>query len=549
MNRLNDLLFSFFQSLFRWLQLFRITRYTKVYDNGCAFQGKPKLLILGSSFAKTNIIPKTIALCNEGYGEHEIFNFGQSMAGPYEDYISVVRNLDKLQSLEYVFIGIDPHILSKKFYHYMDVERNFVTLKEWRYMFDHHKSYMQKYHPNITISWSTPFLYLKNIFRFKCKKTSRFMGYEPRNHFKVEPFNPQDIKKYTYEPLELFGVSDFSIKYLQKLQKLLQKKTNAKITYFLSPSYDWQEGYAQYCREYDTVLIHKLQKALGDIPIIGTLYKEDYDLKKYDFYDNRHLSHTGALKYTTKLFSDIKQQSFQNMQILPLYHYRADKIHAKVQDTLVKNLEVLQDEIYRFTRNKKSIVLHGVTNVSRIIVALLHEKNICFTLSDTSSFLKTLPQFIQDGFCYDKAVLHVNSLPNFEYDGIVIANFFAYEKERATLLTAGVEDMKLMRYSGDINYEYLNMQINMLFSIFDYLLQNFEEFCIVGNSILFGLVREVLSKNAKTSAVLDAESLQKCRFGDIERQRVYIVLEAYSEVSAKLQEEGVVFEHIVSFIL
>lgn len=197
MNKSGEILFSLLQKFFKVTKLYKIVEITHVYDNGCLLKHKPKILILGSSFANTNIDPNIISQLNPEFEAQDIVNFGQSMGGPYEMYISSKKNIQNLTDLKYVYIGLDPHILGEKFYHYMFVEKLFVSLKQWKYFFQHHSSYMEQYHPNLSINSVSPIKFFFNFIYFSCRKKEKMYGYEPRYHRNVKPYKAETVPLYT----------------------------------------------------------------------------------------------------------------------------------------------------------------------------------------------------------------------------------------------------------------------------------------------------------------------------------------------------------------
>lgn len=75
----NKYLFSALQIFTNKLQLYKLTTFSKIYNNGWWIKNEIKILILGSSFAKCHIIPKVIQKINPKYLDNEIVNFAQSM--------------------------------------------------------------------------------------------------------------------------------------------------------------------------------------------------------------------------------------------------------------------------------------------------------------------------------------------------------------------------------------------------------------------------------------------------------------------------------------
>jgi hypothetical protein len=544
MHLLSEIIFTLLQKLIRVLSLYKLAILSKIYDGGCWLQNKPKVLILGSSFAMTSIVPHQIVRLQPQYKIEDIANFGQSMGGPYEMYISCKKNSHLLDALEYVYIGLDPHILGEKFFHYMHVEKQLVSLSQWKYLFENHARYMEKYHPQIQIDALTPFVFVKSIFTNHCKEAGLFRGYKPRYYSHIKSYEPSKIASYTYEPLELFPVSEFSIFYLKELSKLIEANSNAKIRYMLSPSYDWQEGYERFCKAYDTQLTDLLQKSLGDIEIIGSLYKEDFGLKKYDFFDNRHLSHMGALKYTSALFSDMAQVRKAPLQALTSYRMQVKT--SLVIDSFTKNLEFLKKELNDYMQDKQHVVLFGFTNLSRCIMSLLDATLERCVVCDSSLYLGTAPEFLVDSFVVEKCMLHVSELKNHTYDGVVICNFMKWEQQHGMLLKHAVQDAKIFSLQNDgFDRNYFHMQVNMVFSLVNYLASTFKVLYIVDESLALTLVARLLAKRCGVVLLHKSDILEATQV-DKSDTSAYVMSEMCEDVVQHLQDNCEIdFENII----
>jgi hypothetical protein len=540
--------FIFFQKITQLLQLHKIAFFTSLYDNACWIKNRPKIAILGSSFAMTSIIPKEISRLNPKYKESEIVNLAQSMGGPYEMYITLKKHQNLLSGLEYVYIGIDPHILGEKFYHYMEVEKQFVTFAQWDYMFKNHTSYMKKYHPSIKLNIFSPIKFIIKMFTKVCKKNSSFSGYQPRLHQGIKEFKEKDIASYTFEPLDLFPVSFFSVSYLKKIENLLAEKSNVKIRYLLSPSYNWQDGYEKYCQNYDNQLRSLLQKNLGDIEIVGSLYKEDFLLKKYDFSDNRHLSHAGALKYTNAIFRDLEKEQIKT-HLLPLSSYRTSYRVSENLDSLNQNMALLKKSLDAYLRDKESIILYGFTNLSRCIMSLLENKINNCKICDINHYLRTAPQFLHDDFIAPKEMIHINTLESSSYDSLVVCDFLRFQEHLKTLKQYGVLEKDIFFIDDDsFDASYFHIQINMLFSIVDYISENFDVIYIVGESLVLSLVQNLLSKRKlvrylERNSVLDSQDL------DDSTKSVYLINEDEILESHLQDGSNIYFENIVTIKL
>ena len=548
MHLLNEIVFSILQKLIKVLSLYKLAIFSRLYDNGCWLKNKPKILILGSSFAMTSVVPHQIVRLNPQYKIEDIANLGQSMGGPYEMYLSLRKNMHLLDELEYVYVGLDPHILGEKFFHYMHVEKQFVSLQQWKYLFENHSRYMHKYHPHIQINMFSPFYFFKSMFTKHCKEEGFFYGYKPRFHAHIKSYEQNKIASYTYEPLELFPVSKFSIYYLQELKELIQTHSKAKIRYMLSPSYDWQEGYVNYCGEYDKQLVSLLKDNLEDMEIVGSLYKEDFELKKYDFFDNRHLSHMGAIKYTSALFSDMSQENRSPLKALSIYRLSVRCPFA--MDSFAQNIEILKRQLDIYMRDKEAIVLFGFTNLSRCIMSLLDTKLYNSVICDSSMYLGTSPEFVYDSFITNKSMLHISSLEHYSYDGVIICNFMKWDQQQALLLKHNVDDKKIFLLKNDnFDRSYFQMQVNMLFSLVNYLASSFKVLYIIGDSLTLVLVGRLLEKRCSVVYVSAKDILESTQLNS-SKTSAYVTAENDKDIEVYLQHGcNISFENIITIKL
>lgn len=501
------------------LKLYKFAIFANIYDNGRWITSSPKIVILGSSFAKVHLIPKMI---QEFFGytdDQSVVNCGQSMGGAYEMYITVVKNLRKFEHCEYFFVGLDPHILGEKFYHYMHVEKQLVTLEQWEYLFLHNHSYMAKYHPDLILKKIHPFKMFIDMFRFISSKSEKFNGYEPRAPKTFKTFELENVKEYVFGDLDLFPVSNMQVNYLEKLQKLILNKTNAKIVYILSPSKSWHLGYEKYCQSYDVQLTTMLQKHLGNITIVGSLFGCEF--KFYDFSDDRHLSHFGAVKFT-KVFLDTYLQC-SPASVKPLSQHKmiqSDKCY--LQNHFIKTLSLMQRQLKLFTHDQNKVVIFGFTNASRIICSLL-DSNIQVFICDDSSFLKTMPQYLVDMFVKPKNFFHIGQINNFIDDQFIIGKFIDFKKNYDELIHLGINQKNIFG-EMPIDYEYLQMQIHMFFALIQQLQETKKEIILIGRNVLYDFLVEFFgSQIVLKKAFIDCVSELNDRGWN--QSSVYIILD------------------------
>lgn len=139
------LLFFIFQFiLFRIKFIYKISLLTRLYDFARWIKNEPKVLIMGSSFARKQISPEIISSLSSKYNYNEIFNIGNDAATPFQMYITFMKNKSKFKKLDLVYHTLDPHILGEKYYAMNKFEVILLGFKQWNFLFRNHKNYMEK---------------------------------------------------------------------------------------------------------------------------------------------------------------------------------------------------------------------------------------------------------------------------------------------------------------------------------------------------------------------------------------------------------------------
>lgn len=314
------LIFQFI--IFRMKFIYKISFFTKLYDFARWIKNEPKILIMGSSFARHHIVPEILAKQSKKYTYSEIYNIGNNSATPFQMYISFIKNKHKFKNLDIVYHTLDPHILGEKFYPYCKYEIILISFKQWNYLFKNHKKYMKKIHKLRYWMYFFPILFFYRTLEFNRPIFSgRNNGFDPLKHKDFKPTKQNTIKKYFYEPLSLFPISNFQIYYLKKLKEEVEK-LNSKFILILTPSYSWHAHYKNEAKEYDTKLIEKLQEILEDSIILGSMKKDDFNLEYNHFWDDTHLSENGAVLFTQLLFKNIDSHNkIKPKKIISLYNY------------------------------------------------------------------------------------------------------------------------------------------------------------------------------------------------------------------------------------
>ncbi|CAA6812743.1 MAG: Unknown protein [uncultured Sulfurovum sp.] len=292
--------------LFKFTPIYNLNLYTELYNDASWVKGKPKIAIMGSSHARYHIIPSEIAKLNKGYEFKDIVNIGENAASPFRMYTTFMKNRDKFSKLKTVYYTLEPHMLGEKYYPYNTYEEIFLSYEQWKYLEKNHNK-----HNNYFFSFQT---FVKSL-EFKNSNRSRTNGYSALKHKKFNTYSKRKVSKQVYEPLELFPVSEHGIKYLKELKEELERQGTDFIFVF-TPTYTWQKIYANEAKAYDNMLIEMLNKHLGKSKVIGSLWPEDFNLSYEDFKDDTHLAHSGALKFTQKVFGNINTHSNIKSQIL-----------------------------------------------------------------------------------------------------------------------------------------------------------------------------------------------------------------------------------------
>lgn len=364
--------------LFKYTALYNLNLFFGLYKNKIEKNKDIKILILGSSHGKSHIIPKEIASLTPHYKENEILNLSKVAAGSFETYRTYLANIDSFPNVEKVYISFTPQMYNEKFYLYYPYEKNLLNYRQWRYLFQHHRSYLRKFHHIRFNYFFVPIvLFIKSLF-FVHNSITPFKGYQPRTYqpAKLNRYHENNIRNYICEPLSLFGISEFLV---EKLHNLLQTLEHNKIeTYIvISPTYNnFSSLYKDQLYDFDAQLIRSLNNKIPSARVIGSLFDKDFALSRADFYDDTHLSHSGAVKFTRALFHHLSEHKniIKNTPFAPLYSYRSkepptifDNAVFMMQSTFVLN------QIQTLKKEYPSIILYGYSTLCRLILSFFPE--------------------------------------------------------------------------------------------------------------------------------------------------------------------------------
>jgi hypothetical protein len=311
--------------IFRVQKIYNLCLRTQLYDYAKWVKEKPKVLIMGSSHARSQISPQEIAKHSKKYRYEEIYNIGADAACPFAMYTTYKKNEAQFDKLELVYYTLDPHLLGEKYYLYTKYEKIFLSLKQWRYFTKHHKNYLKLHHQESNKYFFPSIIFFHALEFRRPIFSGRNNGFNPLQHKEFQPFSKDKVAKYIYEPLDVFPVSEFSLYYLCQLKKEIEQK-GAKFIFLLTPTYSWAHFYKQEADSYDQKLIAQLEKKSSKGIVLGSLFGEDFGLLFKDYQDDTHLSETGAIKYTKSIFKNIDDHhQLKEKPFKATYHYRLEK--------------------------------------------------------------------------------------------------------------------------------------------------------------------------------------------------------------------------------
>jgi len=497
---------------------------------------KPKIIFLGSSFAKVHLIPK-IVVSRYALEEGDVMNFGESSAGPFAMFRTYQKNKTIFQKAHTIFIGLDPHILGEKFYPYMLYERQFLSWAQWRYFFTHHQSYMKKYHPDIKYPIIFPFfLFFKSlVFKFPSKV---FFGYEPRIHKTFKCLESTNLKQNVFEPLTMFPPSNWSIMYLKQLKDCFESE--GKTVYFvLSPSYSWGYGYKKECGEYDAILVEKLRIHLGKITLLGSLFGDDFGLEYHHFYDDYHLSHTGAAQFTEQILDSIPYTHPHVIQSLYSYHPLRKSVNFTNIDAYLLAVEKLSTLLQKIIKEDETLIFYGFSDFAKILFAsgYIHKKN---TIIDQYT-----------GAYQDVVIKTPESILNLDFDRILITAI-NHETTISSMLkeVMGISKEKVFSFhdtlsTSGFDWEYFKVQSNALVQLLKYQLANTQRIVLIGESTSF---------LAKLIGALHAEKSVKClielnNLAKLDDYTKIIFCSCSDETKWKAYHDNTDYDKIVSIFL
>jgi hypothetical protein len=467
--------------LFRFKPFYTLNIAFGLYKNRLQKESNAKILILGTSHGKAHIIPKEIAIQNNLL-ETDVLNLAKVAASSYETYITYKSNMDKLKSVQKVYITITPHMYCEKFFPYYPYERGLLSKKQWDYLHSNHNSYLKKMH-NIEYNYYYfPILAFLRSLKIVKNSIKEHLGYQPRNYKpeKLNRFSKDNFADYFVTPLDIYKPSGFLIESLKKLQDLLKSK-DIEVNYILSPTYgQFASLYKTELKEYDELLVKKLNTILGEQVLLGSLDGQSFGLSEYDFYDDTHLTHSGAVKYTRDIFSDIFADK-QKSSFKPLYQYKPE-----YQDTLYNNsyldsqIKAIISILDNLTNEKKSII-YGNTNLTKLIKLIYPNREFVIVDKSNPSSLEYLVSM---------------------KDSDIIIAALGYEEDIANTLKSEYSCTNIVRFDlyDEIDTKYLRVEINTLFTIIKFLKDRYKDIKIVSKDKIY---KEIFENIFEPSDIAD----------------------------------------------
>jgi len=454
--------------LFRYTKLYNLNLLFGLYKNKLSKPSKAKILILGTSHGKSHIIPKEIALSNN-IQEEDILNLSKVSASSFELYHTYIANKHLLKDVTDVYITITPHMYCEKFYPYYKYELIFLKYTQWKYLIKTHKKYLKDTH-NIKYNYFfLPILIFFKSLKYTNNELGTFRGYEARNYNqkKLNRFNKKNIAKYFITPEELFKPSIFLINQLKKLQdELIKDKIN--VYYILTPTYkNFASSYKDELKNYDSLLVHQLNKTLGKTILLGSMYDNHFNLKEYDFYDDTHLSHSGAVKFTRTIYDDISSHPKSTKKDIISFCTAVSSKTLIVKNNT--NFHIQFQEVVKIVKNmtvKGRLILYGNSNFAKFL-ELSVEKNFVIIDKNIVNSLDIL-----------------NTLTN---NDTIIITAIGYEDTIKKMLkdNYNFHNIVLFEHNNKIDLKYFRVQINALFSIITFLQKRYTSIYLYSQSSIY----------------------------------------------------------------
>ncbi len=284
--------------LFRIPQVFDLSLKTFLYDNGSWVSESPKILLMGSSRCDHHIIPQIISQ-NNALESHDVANVGMDGATPFEMLITYkkMRVRNKLGNIQICFFVLDPSFFYESGFINRYYEKIFLNLLQWSAVSSRYENF-----------YFFPSVIFYNAIFFSPIKNATNQGFRPLPHndfLHLEKSVPQELTAFDDD--ELFPFSRFELDSLVELKKLVEEDGGCFVFVF-APVWDASSTLSseKFRRRWKR-LADGIHKEIGPVRVIGSWYKEAYDLAYEDFKDSCHLSLSGSKKFTNAVFSNVEK--------------------------------------------------------------------------------------------------------------------------------------------------------------------------------------------------------------------------------------------------
>jgi hypothetical protein len=508
--------------LFRFTPFYKLNLLSKLYDNAYWINNKPKVLIMGSSTAKEHIIPQEIHLLNSQYQESEVVNISESSASPYEMYVTYKKNQHKFNHLDVAYITINPHMMSEKFYTYFKYEVILLGLKQINYLKKYHVNFLEKYHKNFKWPYFLPFKLFLNSLNYDGARDPKKVGYKPGLHADFKPTQKNTLRKYICEPLDLFPVSKFSLKYYKKLKDEMAKN-GTKLIFLLTPTYQWVQRYQDEMTEFDDSLIENFNRIIGDSVVIGSFYDNEFGLTQLDHFDDMHYAHSGSVKISRALFKNINNHlKLEAKPFINTYAYHHQEKNEIVNNEYFKQqIDHLFETIHYLFKHYRKVALYGLSHKKLIQMIFAIGNKSQMILGDLH--LKTFESIpvlrVEEIEVTNDTVLLITALG---LEEMIRRDFqrsnvqFPAKNIKHLALDEPLENMgshiQVISHSvSQYGNNYLFAQINGLYDVLNYLSEKHEHVVLFGQSNLMRLIvkihhfKKVTLVNTVSGSLLDKE--------------------------------------------
>lgn len=269
-----------------------------------SYETQPKIIIMGSSMSRHHVDPQIVTKANN-LKLGTVINIGMNTATPLENFQLILANQPLFKSVHTVYYSLDPWIYSKGYYKHRPVERLLLSRAEWKSL----KKVFKIYDKQILL-WRKV---LTEILTSKPKVTrlsiENNFGFHPLLSKEKSTMIPKDNDFKQYEIHQDLSIDETQFKNLAYISKYCENN-NINLVFFNSPKSQHVTKKLKKYNQFYKDTFNLLYSELGAIRYVGSIKPGSYDLTKKDYYDPYHLTKSGAIKFTEKLFN---RQSSHNL--------------------------------------------------------------------------------------------------------------------------------------------------------------------------------------------------------------------------------------------